>query len=572
MGRARKSTVGRLTEQDISLADLYVAYRKAKAEAYYENTHVHALAFTEYEQDLRENLNRLHDTLTEATASWPSDLSFIGTYAYLPKSVDDTLWDDSTDGHFRAMDPLVDWSQRFNKARKRAPAKLRLVIQPTVNFQIISALWIMKVGHRLDNALDPSLAFANRLRRIYQDSEKDHPNRRGINLGTVGLFEPYFSAYKQWRENGLKAIERSLILGKSVLAITMDIEQFYHQVNPDFVLRRRFLEKIAIKLSDVELFFTQQLLTAISTWYRSTPDYLQRPEGAIPVGLSASKIIANVLLADFDKLVVTTIGPIYYGRYVDDIFLVFENRANLSGAKDVTRWLSKTIGRQMTLEGNKKDAPSLKLNLSYAHDSKLIFRGGKQKIFALSSFHGLDLIEHIREQIRAQSSEYRLLPVVPETGAEMASKALLVTPDAKLQVDALRKADSVSVRRLGFSLLLRDLEALSFDLQPQSWRQIRHEFYDLAHRHALSPIGFFDFANYLPRVFGLMISCGDFEDAGTFIQKLAKVAKTLKATTTLGQRKQSATFRTCLGHLAAALKQAAIQAATGGKPRLIFAC
>jgi hypothetical protein len=82
----------------------------------------------------------------------------------------------------------------------------------------------------------------------------------------------------------------------------------------------------------------------------------------------------------------------------------------------------------MTLEGNKKDAPSLKLNLPYAHDSNLIFRGGKQKIFALSSFHGLDLIEHIREQIRAQSSEYRLLPVVPETGAEMASKALLGYP------------------------------------------------------------------------------------------------------------------------------------------------
>lgn len=45
---------GRLTGAFISLGDLYVAYRKAKVEAYYENTHFHALAFTEYEQNLHE--------------------------------------------------------------------------------------------------------------------------------------------------------------------------------------------------------------------------------------------------------------------------------------------------------------------------------------------------------------------------------------------------------------------------------------------------------------------------------------------------------------------------------------
>ena len=39
-----------LSRHHASLGDLYVAYRNAKVEAYYENTHVHALAFTEYEQ------------------------------------------------------------------------------------------------------------------------------------------------------------------------------------------------------------------------------------------------------------------------------------------------------------------------------------------------------------------------------------------------------------------------------------------------------------------------------------------------------------------------------------------
>jgi len=198
-----------------------------------------------------------------------------------------------------------------------------------------------------------------------------------------------------------------------------------------------------------------------------------------------------VLLANFDNAVVNKIHPIYYGRYVDDVFLVFENTDGLTSAKQVTKWLADELAPNLKVQHNGDGEPSLKLGLPYARDSELIFAGRKQKIFALSSSHGLDLIQHIREQIRIQSSEYRLLPVVPNTGVEMASRALLATPDASLQVDALRKADVVSVRRLGISLLLRDIEAYSADLHPDSWKDLRREFYELNKRHVLSRGAFF---------------------------------------------------------------------------------
>ena len=70
-----------VSKRYVSLGDLYVAYRKAKVEAYYERTHFQALAFTEYEQDLHANLFRLHNILLDSTPSWPFDLSFIGGYA-----------------------------------------------------------------------------------------------------------------------------------------------------------------------------------------------------------------------------------------------------------------------------------------------------------------------------------------------------------------------------------------------------------------------------------------------------------------------------------------------------------
>lgn len=550
-----------LSKRDVSLGDLYIAYRKAKVEAYYENTHVQALAFTEYEQDLAQNLARLHRILLDRNETWSSDIGFIGTYAYLPKSIDASAWNDQNGSHFSALDPIADWKRRFEESGRRADAKLRLIIRPSVDFQVISALWIIKVGHMFDRALDPHLSYANRLRRKRAPSSDD--SRRGdVNLSATGLFVPYFSAYREWREKGLSAMETSLSRGKSILAITMDIEQFYHRVCPSFLLRKPFLSTIDLQLSRGERSLTHSLLQAIETWYRSTPDYVDRPLGAIPVGLSASKIIANVLLVDFDKAIMTKVRPLYYGRYVDDIFLVFENTAQLTGGRDVTAWLANTLAPLLTVKRNGGKTPSLRVNLPYARDSELTFVGAKQKIFALSSAHGLDLIQHIREQIRLQSSEHRLLPVVPESGAEMASRALLTTQDATRHVDALRKADSVSVRRLGLSLLLGDIEIYASDLRSASWQRVRKEFYALVSRHALTPVGFFDFATYLPRIFGLMLGCGDFEAATEFVSAFAGIAEVLRETSTVGRGRQQTRFTLCLKHCAESFRQTALQAAS----------
>ncbi len=553
---------GRLTGVFITLADLYVAYRKAKVEAFYENTHFHALAFTEYEQNLHKNLNYLHQTLMRPGFAWMSDLKFIGDFAYLPKSIDSKIWESEIEGHFRALDPLIDWKQRFCESTLPATAKFRLIIRPTVNFQIVSALWIIKVGHLFDGVIKPTLSYGNRLRRSQGDFGDPRVNAAPLNLTATGLFVPYFSAYRTWRENGLSAMEKSLEVGKSVLAITMDIEQFYHRVSPNFLLRKKFLDSLSLKLSRQETLFTKALLNAIDCWYKSTPDYVERPDGGIPVGLSASKIIANVLLSNFDNDLVGRLKPIYYGRYVDDIFLVYENTESLTTGRQVTEQLAEVMRPELVLKGNGSDIPSLELSLPYAKDSQLVFAGKKQKVFALSSSHGLDLIQHIRENIRVQSSEYRLLPNVPTTGVRMASKALLATPDATLQVDALRKADVVSVKRLGVSLLLRDLESYSTDLRPESWGEVRTEFYALVKRHVLTPTGFFDFFGYLPRVFGLMLANGDIREAGELIENLVEVAQLIELTTTAGETANLLKFKLCLGQYAKAFLQTGLQAAT----------
>ncbi len=138
---------------EITLEDLYLGFRKAKADAYYENSHFSALAFVEYEKNLNANLERLYDRLVKTPESWASNPSNIGSYLYAPKSVEIPLTPQRDRIFFRYLDPLEDWTRECRESGKRAPAAFRLMISPTVDFHIFAALWLTKSGHKFDAAL-----------------------------------------------------------------------------------------------------------------------------------------------------------------------------------------------------------------------------------------------------------------------------------------------------------------------------------------------------------------------------------------------------------------------------------
>lgn len=147
----------------ITLQDLYLAYRKAKAEAFFAKTQQSALAFTDFEQSLDTNLSQLLRSIRSETTPWYEDNTLIGKFYYIPKSIDLSIWDGHDSSHYRAIDPFVDWDNRFQQSGQvLASAKYRLMMEPTVQFQILSALWILKVGHLYEAALDHDKSFGNR--------------------------------------------------------------------------------------------------------------------------------------------------------------------------------------------------------------------------------------------------------------------------------------------------------------------------------------------------------------------------------------------------------------------------
>jgi len=552
----------RFSKEFIDRSDLYLAYRKAKSEAFFDGLHPNALAFAEFERNLKSNLDELYQRLNHKKPDWPSDIDLIGGYLYIPKSVDESKWEDLNRIHLREVDPVRDWEQRFSRSGKRLEANYRLIIAPTVSYQIISALWILKVGHLFESKLDKRLSYGNRLRRSEPSPFAPDGTNGELNIDSLGLFTPYFSAYQSWRENGLAAMSDSVKKQKAVSAITMDLTGFYHNVSPRFLLRRAFLNVVGVELTGDERRFTNQLIESIDCWYKSTPDSSVRPEGALPVGLSASKVISNILLYQLDQEINQNLSPIYYGRYVDDIFLVVENVNNETSGKGILKWLAKSIPC-LKVKFKKGEDPELKLDIKSASDSHLYFTANKQKIFNLSSLHGLDLVDQISAQIKVQSSEYRMLPDLPETASGMATKALLATPDASLAADALRKADVVSVKRLGFSLLFKDIDSYSTDLSRAEWENVRFEFYGLVNRYLLTPMGLFDFPAYFPRIFSLMVSNHDFKHAHDFISSLSQCFELINRTTFTKDRGER--FNLCKSYFEKSLRQAALQASTTKK-------
>lgn len=547
----------------ITVADVYLAYRKAKAEAFFDSFHPNAILFSEFEKDINNNIHELHSIIINGECKWWEDASFIGKYHYVPKSLDDSSWNNNLNVHYSSVDPTKDWKRRFDENnKKRLNPKYRLIQSPSVEYQIVSTLWILKVGHKFEAKLDKNLSYGNRLRRKRHVFENFGPYNGPINYDSSGLFSPYFSAYKNWRNKGLSKMKKLIEEGHPVTAITMDLESFYHNVSANFILRPSFLKKINVDLNGDENKFTTLLLNSITNWYRATPDFKKREEGALPVGLSASKVISNVLLYELDVQIQKGLAPSYYGRYVDDIFLVFKTPANLAVNGDaILTYMSKHV-ECLKVKRESGKQPDIRVRFSYAADSELKFTASKQKIFSLSGKHGLDFIDQIASQIKAQSSEYRMLPELPKDSVEMANKTLLASENASLSADALRKADGVSVRRLGLSLLLKDIESYSEDLSSEKWEQVRIEFYGLVERYLLTPKGLFDLFGYLHRVFKLMITNGDFRCADIFVDKFSECLTLISETT---YKSTLPELDSCKEYFFARLFEVALQSSTTKK-------
>lgn len=531
----------------ISLDDLYVAYRKAKVDAFYERNHISAVDFANFEKNLPRNLATLLAKVNAISPNWMIDLRLIGSFKYIPKSIEAPSGMQQGRGSTVNSNPDQLW--KLQCTPDKAEAKFRLVGRHSVEFHIISALWLQKVGYRFDAILGDCV-YGTRIKR--KGNKLSEPPERYL-LGSLFHYSPGF---RRWRSRGIDSMESALKRGQKIAALTADVRSFYHEVSADFLLSDDFLSRFRVKLSANQRLFTSQYVTALQSWAANTPEHGSNPHRGLPVGLAAPRVIANVLLHEFDEFVQRETSPLYYGRYVDDVLLVLDNYRDIS---TVDEFWSHLISRSNGLiqPSTEDEESAYRLSLKYSPSSSIVFAGKKQKLFTLSGRTGLALLNTIGRNIAKLSSEWRMLPDLPsdepDTHADiegLAADFLASERDSIEEVDNLRKSDGVTVKRLSLAIQLRNFESARRALEPAQWRDSREEFYSLAIDHVLTAPGLFAYSTYIPRLVALAVACGDWNDARRIVVRIGEVFALIRDTSNASQNTvdlcQDALLEACL--------------------------
>ncbi|PLS23574.1 RNA-directed DNA polymerase [Neptunicoccus cionae] len=479
---------------------LGLAFRKAKVDLYY-STHSDLELIADYEDALNQNLRELYTLINGDNEEWVKHREFVGSWMLVPKAI--KLPQEKEEDHSDSLyfsSPSDKWKNRFHQTSgvEKPTAEFRLMSKCSMNFHILSSLWMIEVGHLFDQKLTVC-AYGNRLRRSTDGQE--------INELSLGSFEPYLKPFRDWRDTGIDTIRDALDAEKNVVAVTADVNSFYHELDASFMLSTRFTEKIlGVQLDEWQTKLNRLFVSALKAWADATP--LKK---GLPVGLPASAVIANVALFELDRAMETEVVPLYYGRYVDDIMLVMEKGANFQSSSDVWEWLFHKSRGLLKWGGEKNRDVTYCPPYLEVLNCRVCFSNSKNKIFLLSGDEGRALLGSIAQQIQERASEWRSMPHIPRSASDVGANLLSAAQLTGEATDGLRTVDSLAIRRAEFAMRLRDMEAFERDLLPDSWREHREAFLGAFIQHVLVLPQFFDLAIYLPRVVALATSCEDFD-------------------------------------------------------------
>ena len=295
-------------------------------------------------------------------------------------------------------------------------SKIQYFIDLPLEAQVLGALWVMKYGCLLDNRFDTQ-SYGNRIRKTIKNSN---------NGPTPYLYYPYFKKYESWRDEAINRVEGLMDLGLNALMVSLDIEGYFYNCRIDFdKLKNSINESIeknkATLSSTLEEFnflndFVEKIFLNYSKLFSFSEENSNLSKPFIPIGFLPSYVISNWYLDEFDKRVRKEINPVYYGRYVDDILMVFslnDSSFNSSTEEDIINELSNLFHDVIRKEvnNNKSKDLSFEINSECTRDEEHVLRINKKKVklFYFSHQHSRELINTFKENIAKSSSAFYFL-------------------------------------------------------------------------------------------------------------------------------------------------------------------
>ncbi len=538
--------------KDIEFRDVAIAYRKAKSDCFWERSVYATEKFALFESNLLDNLTSIHQKLKAGEIEQLlAEPEHVGSWYLLPKKMEFSGRDEHTDSKGTGTESTAEITSNlganahlFISDAKRevdrqmrfadATAEFRTMGDFSVAHHVVSSLWVNRVGHLLDDCLSSDI-YGSRVRR-YRSRTEPAGRPAGYNALAFGTFEPYVFPYMRWRSNGMTRIRRELEDNRDVIAITLDLKSYYHAIDPRDILDRELFRGLKtsagdqLQLSTFEQKFTESVVDALVRWQELVRDQAKLPAEVsvgVPLGHGVSRIIANILLWRWDSVVRRDLSPLYYGRYVDDMLIVLADPGRLDSFQKVDKFLRQKLAKALEPESDdgcwKIGGESAPLKYSC-----LTMNHSKSRVFSLSGRSGLDFVSALDAVVQEISSERRLLPDPAVLAGSPAARLLTTSAQAGDDADSLRRANGLQLRRLAWSVTLRNVETLAADLPASAWAEQRGEYHRFAFDHLLRIDSLLAAIDALPRLLGLAIQCGDWVEAGTIVRKVIDIGAQFK--------------------------------------------
>lgn len=384
--------------------DVKQAYLYLKSYVYHDNVNLFlrqrlaSFEITRYE----EGLSNIVDLLSSADpvedknfAKWCQSIG----YHVIPKSL-------SSQDSKKQSSEIGLFISNVRDSRQYQVNGVNYFIEAPIELHVLEVLWSVVVGPVLENKLTED-CYGNRLHRGIQ---KYSQNFEGVRHGE--LFRRYFDQYSKWRDLAITTATDLSKKNNDVALLSLDLKSYYYNIDLNFDDIRGDVENndeftitdvsLAVKLTDMLEHMYKKYHYIIRSKLKQTHSSCYN-KMSLPIGFTSSAIIANWYLFEFDNKIVEHVRPAYYGRYVDDILMVFK-QPKISLENSVDEFVKHYLDG-LKLEFSNPNEYAINVN-----GNALPFQKDKLILQFFDKNHSRAGLEVFKQELEERSSAFKFLP------------------------------------------------------------------------------------------------------------------------------------------------------------------
>lgn len=284
-------------------------------------------------------------------------------------------------------------------------SKVNYFINAPIEIHIIDMLWCLLVGPALE-AKQSRDSYGNRMHPSALNFSKEN----GANGSEV--FKRYIDQYNQWRDQALAVATEASKSGDDVALLSLDLKSYFYHVDLNFenitkeiqnyhsentALKERAL-KLNLLLEEVYTRYQQVIAPRIKQTHIKCKD-----KKCLPIGVASSSIIANWYLSEFDSCIGNDVRPAYYGRYVDDIIMVFK-RPKFDLENPISSFVTHYLSNALTATGDDAEY------VIEVAENTLPMQKDKLILQFFDKEHSRAGLEVFKQELDERSSAFKFLP------------------------------------------------------------------------------------------------------------------------------------------------------------------